>query len=131
MNLDAIIKALEALPPDQLAAVQTTLNELAARPVLTREALNNEFSELEGLREIEVTPASNARKREICRLLAEAKCRHCGIVYDAYKSRADLQGFCSMQCQHAKARACGAKLVSEEYRCLKAKNALGSDYVVK
>lgn len=45
-----------------------------------------------------------------------------------YKSRAEYQGYCSMKCQHAKAKELGYKQngTQTEYQVLNSNNAIGS-----
>lgn len=58
----------------------------------------------------------------------ECLCRNCNKQYDMYKSRAEYQGYCSMKCQHAKAKELGYKQngTQTEYQVLNSNNAIGS-----
>jgi hypothetical protein len=58
-------------------------------------------------------------------------CRTCAKHYNLGDSRADLQGFCSAQCQHKKAKSFGYKkgVIGSEYATLKKHDAVGSLYV--
>lgn len=58
----------------------------------------------------------------------ECLCRNCQKQYQEMKSRADLKGYCTMKCQHAKARELGYRPngIQSEYEVLKSYNAIGS-----
>ena|ERR1017187_2835352 len=54
-------------------------------------------------------------------------CRNCPKVYDQNTSRADYMGYCSMKCQHEKAKKLGYKKGpgSAEWVCLNQNEAVG------
>jgi hypothetical protein len=57
------------------------------------------------------------------------RCRNCRKEYDESKSRAEYKGYCSMKCQHEKAKSlAGAPTVFArgEYSILKQHNEVGS-----
>lgn len=96
-----------------------------------RAQLTEELRQLEGSMSV-LTTEQHKRVKELARILQECRCRHCGNQYQMAKSRADLQGFCSMKCQHAKAKACGYRKGSRsEYDVLKKHDAVGSDFTCK
>ena len=56
-------------------------------------------------------------------------CRTCNKIYNSEYSRAEYRGFCSMRCQHGKAKELGfqgqKKMSITEYRILKNANEIG------
>ncbi len=97
----------------------------------TRAALTEELRLLEGSMS-RLSREQLARVNQLHSILQQCKCRQCGKLYSMALSRADLQGFCSAKCQHAKAKACGyRKGGRSEYNCLKAHGEVGSDFTCK
>jgi len=96
-----------------------------------REELRNELRRIEESYVREITPAARRRARQLIRILCECKCRQCAKIYDMNKSRADLSGYCSAKCQHAKAKSLGfiKSIHKYEYKILNNAGEIGSVFV--
>lgn len=57
----------------------------------------------------------------------KCRCRHCGKIYEHYKARGNYRGYCTIGCEHKKAKELGytKKNSLSEYQILNNRKALG------